>query len=366
MKPIFIQQRDQTDCGVACLLSVIRMYGGDATLENLREQSGTSLQGTSLLGLQQAAEKQNITAEAFEVDDLQAFQKEATFPCILHVVIDERMEHYVICHSSPLQNSTSFYQIIDPAKGIQEWTEAELLERWKSRAVLCLTPSEKFEKVVQNKKKQWYWFKELISEDKPLLGIAAGMGIIMAVLGMATAVFSQKLIDQILPEKQTEKLWIGLILLFILLIVRAGIGYLRTFFLLRQSKDFNNRLMGDFYQKLLYLPRSFFDTRKVGEIVARLNDTRRIQALISYLAGNVVIDTLVFLISAVFIFTYSWQVGLISLLSIPAFAYLAYRFHKSILSGQKEVMSTYASSESHFVDAIGGIEPIKVGNKEPF
>jgi ATP-binding cassette subfamily B protein len=124
--------------------------------------------------------------------------------------------------------------------------------------------------------------------------------------------------------------------------------------------------MGDFYQKLLYLPRSFFDTRKVGEIVARLNDTRRIQALISYLAGNVVIDALVFLVSAVFIFTYSWQVGLISLVSIPAFAFLAYRFHKSILSGQKEVMSTYASSESHFVDAIGGIEPIKVGNKEPF
>lgn len=124
--------------------------------------------------------------------------------------------------------------------------------------------------------------------------------------------------------------------------------------------------MGDFYQKLLYLPRSFFDTRKVGEIVARLNDTRRIQALISYLAGNVVIDALVFLVSAVFIFTYSWQVGLISLVSVPAFAFLAYRFHKSVLSGQKEVMSTYASSESHFVDAIGGIEPIKVGNKEPF
>ena len=233
MKPVFIQQRDQTDCGVACLLSVIRMYGGDATLENLREQSGTSLQGTSLLGLQQAAEKQNICAEAFEVDDIQVFQKDATFPCILHVLIDERLEHYVICQSSPLQNGTSFYQIIDPAKGIQEWSEAELLERWKSRAVLCLTPTEQFEKIEQNKKKQWSWFKELVAEDRPLLGIAAGLGIIMAVLGMATAVFSQKLIDQILPEKQTDKLWIGLVLLFILLLVRAGIGYLRTFFLLR-------------------------------------------------------------------------------------------------------------------------------------
>jgi ABC-type bacteriocin/lantibiotic exporter with double-glycine peptidase domain len=370
MKPIFIQQRDQTDCGVACLLSVIRMYGGDATLETLREQSGTSLQGTSLLGLQQAAERQNIKAEAFEVDDLAEFRKEATFPCILHVVIDERLEHYVVCISAAQQKNDGqekeayVYQIIDPAKGIEEWTEAELLEKWQSRAVLCLTPTEAFEKVVYNKRKQRSWFLELIQEDKPLLAIAAGLGIILAVLGMATALFSQKLIDQILPNKENDKLWLGLGLLFILLTVRTGVSYLRTFFLLRQSKDFNNRLMGDFYRKLLHLPRSFFDTRKVGEIIARLNDTRRIQGLISYLAGNVVIDTLVFLVSAVFIFIYSWQIGLICLLALPGFGFLMFRFHKGILAGQKEVMGSYAASESHFVDAISGIEAVKASNKE--
>lgn len=57
MKPIYIPQRDQTDCGVACLASIIQMYGGFASIEYLRELSGTSTQGTSLLGLQQAAQK---------------------------------------------------------------------------------------------------------------------------------------------------------------------------------------------------------------------------------------------------------------------------------------------------------------------
>ena len=72
----FVLQQGASDCGVACLLSIIRFYGGDSTLEHLRELSGTSIQGTSLLGLQQAATKLGFQAEAFEVEDLEVFKKE--------------------------------------------------------------------------------------------------------------------------------------------------------------------------------------------------------------------------------------------------------------------------------------------------
>lgn len=48
----FVLQQDESDCGVACLLSIIRYHGGESSLERLRESSGTSIQGTSLLGLQ--------------------------------------------------------------------------------------------------------------------------------------------------------------------------------------------------------------------------------------------------------------------------------------------------------------------------
>lgn len=106
-KQLFIKQRDQTDCGVACLLSVIRHYGGDTTIELLREQSGTSVQGTSLLGLQQAAGVQNLQSDAFEVEDLEVFKREATFPCILHVTIDNQLEHYVVCLKTPPQPSAT-------------------------------------------------------------------------------------------------------------------------------------------------------------------------------------------------------------------------------------------------------------------
>ena len=369
MKPIYIPQRDQSDCGVACLASIIQMHGGFASIESLRELSGTSIQGTSLLGLQHASQKNGLEAEAFEVDDLAVFQAEATFPCILHIVTENNFEHYIVCTASPRQKSSddkspTTYQIIDPAKGIEEWDEAKLLEVWRSRAVLCLTPTTQFELKTAQQKKQWRWIFSLIQEDLPVLYSAVVLGIVLALLSLTTALFSQKLIDQILPNKQTEKLWLGLILLVILLLARTMLGYFRNFILLRQSKDFNNRLLADFYTKLLQLPRQFFDSRKVGDITARINDTRRIQAMISFFAGNVMIDLLVFLVSFGFLVAYDWTIGFISLMSVPVLGFLAYSFNQRIITGQKEVMSSYAVSESHFIEVIGGIDEVKLKNRE--
>lgn len=125
--------------------------------------------------------------------------------------------------------------------------------------------------------------------------MAAALGVAVAGLGLAMALFSQRLIDEILPKHDTQRLTLGLLLLAVLLLARAGINYLRGFFLLRQSRAFNVRIAGGFFSDLLHLPKAFFDTRKTGNIVARLNDTRRIQSSLNFLVGSVVIDVLVFL-----------------------------------------------------------------------
>ena len=47
----------------SCLLSLIQYYGGSNNLEKLRELSGTTKQGTTLLGLYQAANKLGFTVD---------------------------------------------------------------------------------------------------------------------------------------------------------------------------------------------------------------------------------------------------------------------------------------------------------------
>ncbi len=111
------------------------------------------------------------------------------------------------------------------------------------------------------------------------------------------ALFSQKLIDDILPSNNINKLISGIILLTILLSARVGISVLRQYFVLQQSKDFNNRINNSFFSSLLQLPKPFFDTRKTGELVARLNDTQRIQNVIKMLTSTLMMDLLVAIIS---------------------------------------------------------------------
>src|SRR5690606_9867530 len=143
-----------------------------------------------------------------------------------------------------------------------------------------------------------------------------GLGGVIAVLGMAMAVFSQKLIDDILPSKDMGKLITGIVLVAVLLLARVGFTVLREYFLVKQTKDFNNRIVGHFFGTLLELPKPFFDTRKIGELVARLNDTQRVQKVIKTIVSNTVIDALTVLVSFGFLFYYSWKTGLVALICL--------------------------------------------------
>lgn len=358
-----VLQQDQSDCGVACLLTIIKYYGGSSTIEDIRKLSGTNITGTTLLGLYQAASSLGFKAEGCEAD-IAALYKHPS-PVILHVLIDNKLEHYVVCYGSKINEKKELVFLIgDPAKGIVHLSEVELSSIWKSKICLTLEPNEHFILTSDIKSKKRAWIIQLIKDDYPILGFALVLGIAIAILGIIMSLFSQRLIDDILPKKNFLKLNLGIGLVFMLLIIKEGISVLRQYFLYSQSKSFNNRIIGNFYSKLLNLPKPFFDTRKIGELTARLTDTSRIQRVISQLAGNVVIDSLVSIVVFVVLYNYSWKIGLASVFIIPIYFILIYRFNKKIIDGQKAIMSSYAMSESNYISTLQGIEPIKNYNKQ--
>ena len=358
-----VLQQDQSDCGVACLLSVIKYYGGNCSIETIRKFSGTNITGTTLLGLYQAASSLGFKAEGCEADIPSLYKHPS--PVILHVLIEEKLEHYVVCYGTKLNEKKELVFIIgDPSKGIVYLNEEALSIIWKSKICLTLEPNEQFVFASYLKAKKRDWILQLIKEDYPLLGIAIVLGIAIAVLGIIMSLFSQRLIDDILPKKNYLKLNLGISLVFLLLIIKEGLSVIRQYFLISQSKNFNNRIISNFYSKLLNLPKPFFDTRKIGELTARLTDTSRIQRVISQLAGNVVIDSLVSIVVFVVLFNYSWKIGLASVFILPIYFILINRFNKKIIVGQKAIMSSYAMSESNYISTLQGIEPIKNYNKQ--
>jgi ATP-binding cassette subfamily B protein len=358
IRKTFTRQHGEYSCGLACLTMIVKYHGGNIRQETLRTLSGTTIQGTTLLGLYQSAEKINFTPNACEadLDDLKSIAN----PVILHIVKNQKIEHYVVCFGFYNQR----FIIADPATGIEQWTESELEEMWKSKALLLLQPNENFVQQDSEKKEKWKWLQEMVKEDYPILTVSFVLGVILSALGLTTAIFSQKLIDDLLPSQNLEKIILGIALFFILLIAGIGLGYLRSVFMMRQTKAMNNRLVEYFFSKILFLPKSFFDSMKTGEIITRMNDSRRIQQTLSYIVGGVLIQILMLLFSIIYLWLYSWKMALVAASCIPFYALLVVIYNKRIVEGQRSVMVTSAATEGLLIDVIQGVNDIKVANKQ--
>lgn len=358
LQKTFSLQKDQTDCGVGCLQSLVRFYGGDISLEILREKSGTSKTGTTLLGLFQCANEIGFDAEGCEADINALIEHKA--PVILHVIIENKYEHYVVCYSF----DGNFFTIGDPAQGIEYWNKERLLEVWKSKTCLTLKPNETFRQAKVNQKEKRDWLFDLIKKDSEAIYTIIFLGVLFTLLGMSMSIFSQKLIDDILPQKKLKVLILSIAFLGFLLVGRILIQALRELYIIKQSQDFNQRINKSFFSSLLHLPKLFFDSRKIGDFVARLNDTQRIQNVIKHLITATAVDVLTIIISIGFLFIYSWKLAVTCILISPIIFFLIFSFNRKIIESQKNVMQSYSINEANYIDSIRGINVVKGFSKQ--
>ena len=355
-----VLQHDSTDCGAACLVSVIRFFGGNSTIEKMRKLSGTTQSGTSLLGLYQAAGQSGMDATGFEASVSDIIDYEGVL--ILHVINVEGLEHYIVYFG----HEAGSFTIWDPSKGLTIILRDQLETIWKSKKCLGLVPNSDFKLEKDNKRAKRLWVREAINPEKELLIVSVGLGILISLLSLVMAVFTQKLIDKILPSGELSNLIVASVLVFVLLSSRLVLSAIRQFFLLTQGKLFNIRIVDDFYSSLLALPKSFFDTRKTGDFVARLNDTMRIQRVIADIAGVYIIDILVLVSTIIMIFFYSKISAVLSIVCLPVLYLMVYKWNKSVISAQHSLMAGYAFNESNFIDTLRGITEIKSMNWQNF
>ncbi|MCL1822069.1 MAG: ABC transporter transmembrane domain-containing protein, partial [Prolixibacteraceae bacterium] len=253
----------------------------------------------------------------------------------------------------------------DPADtGIKYLTENELIEIWQSKALLMLTPNENFVKQTAEKREKFRWLLNTVREDFPLLAVAFILGTITATLGLASAIFSQRLIDNLLPSRNFEKIILGIMLYLFILLAGGGLSYIRSVFVLRQTRNMNNRLIDRFFSKIFFLPKTFFDATKTGEIISRMNDSRRIQQTLSYIVGDVLIQIIILLCSIIYLWFYSWKMALIASASLPFYAVLVALFNRRFVENQRNVMVSYAATESRLIDTMKGVDEIKNSNRQ--
>ena len=126
------------DCGICCLLSIIRFYGGDVSKEYLRELTNTTKDGVSLYNLLYASIKLGFdssgvmgTINEINVNNL---------PCIAHINVNKSIQHFIVVYK--INKEKKQITIMDPAKGkkVISFSEFNLLT---SKNFLFLTPKKK-------------------------------------------------------------------------------------------------------------------------------------------------------------------------------------------------------------------------------
>lgn len=312
-KKYFTKQHDSSDCGCACLSMITKFHGGYEPISRIRLKSGTSKEGTNLLGLYKASKEIGFNPKAYECEFKNL--KTLKYPLIAHVV-KKNLEHFIVIFGYNLK--TDNFIIADPATKIEKISSIELAEIYKTGHILVLEPNENFNKK-NIKSSKYSFFKSLVKPDKSIIITNIIIGIIVSVLGLSLSIIIQKIIDVYLPSKDFSKIILIISILSLILLFRLLFGTYRRFLSIKQTNAFNIRLVNAFYSKLLKLSLPFFESKSIGDLTARLEDTQRINKLIIFILEKFILNILIIIVSLSIIFYYSKDLFLLSIISIPLF-----------------------------------------------
>lgn len=279
-------------------------------------------------------------------------------PCIVHVIVDNVLQHFVVVYKIGKKGVLAG----DPGKGLYKMSKNEFCGIWKSKACVLLSPGEN---LLSEPAITWLkWIFEYLKKDKVYLSQATFLGAVYTVIGLINSIFIQKLIDKYIPEKNFTWIYLSGIFLLILLLIRASGGFIRDKFLVMLNKRISLNITGDFFEHLFRLPKKFFDTRKRGDITARIHDTIRIQQAVLQIAGLTAVDILVILGSFSMLFYFSLNMASIAAVVFPVYGGILFLSTKKLKLQQNDVMKNYAQVESVYIDTLGGHDEINSYNTD--
>jgi ATP-binding cassette, subfamily B, bacterial len=124
-------------------------------------------------------------------------------------------------------------------------------------------------------------------------------------------------------------------------IVNGAIGILQTYETTRVGQQVMRDLRDRLYSHLETLSLAFFTNTKTGEIQSRLaNDVGGVQSVVTTTASTILANVVTFVSSIVAMIIISWQLTIVSVITVPAFFYLT----KAV--GQRRRRVSRATQES--------------------
>lgn len=302
----FIQQMEQSECGLACIAMILNYYKHAITLTELRQSYSSSKQGLSFYEIKVIFQEFHLNPKVYQFpkDRLSELKKERLEPFIAHW----RENHFVVVEK--IRNKTVI--VVDPEYGRRVLSHSEFTQ--EVTGYIMLIKGE--ENLPYKKSKPHFIFlKEALLDNKNTMLLLLFLSVVMIGVSIIIPYMSKWITDDVLGRNNIELLQTIGIAILLLFISRSLITLIRGYVVARFQKQIDLTMMTRFNSHLLNLPYSFLEARAKGDLLYRTNSNVQIRDIISERVIGSILDLLLIVVLAITMLYQSIFLGSIIILS---------------------------------------------------
>jgi ATP-binding cassette subfamily B protein len=342
----FFAQQSASDCGAACLVMVGRYWGKRFSVNRLRDMANVDRNGATLRGIAAAAESIGFATRPVKASLDQLAQH---LPAIVHW----EGRHYVVVY----EITRNRVVVADPAIGQRSLSHKKFKASWTGYALL-LQPTVLLKDAAEASQPLWQFF-DLVKPHWLVLLEVLIASILIQLFGLIVPLFTQLLLDRVVVQRSNLTLnAVGLGLL-IFSLFRVAMTGLRQYLLDHTANKVDLALIIGFIRHTFRLPLSFFESRYVGDLIARVQENRKIQRFLTGEALSIFLDLLTVFVYVGLMFWYSWKMALLVLVIVPPFLLLALIATPFLQRISKEIFNAIAAESSYLIEALTGVRTVR-------
>lgn len=363
-------QADDMDCGPTCLRMIAKFYGKNYSLQTLRKNCHISRNGVSMLGISDAAEQLGFRTSGVKIP-WEKMRDEIPLPCIAHW----EQDHFVVVYDiKRKKNGKDLIYVSDPAQMRLVYTKDEFLRYWYSTEVknekvgtaLLLEPTPKFY-LEDDEKQPGLRLNYLLQYLRPYRKFIVQLFLAMITGSIVSLIFpfiTQSVVDFGINNSNLNFIVAALMAQVVLTLGQTANGLIQGWLSLHITTRISVAFISDYLNKLMRLPISFFDTKKLGDIMQRIGDNDRIQSFLTGTLISIIFAVFTFIIYTVIMAHYHAHILLIFLTGSILYALWVTVFLKQRRRLDFKHFKQAADNQNVIVQLISGMQEIKLNNCE--
>ncbi|WP_339319388.1 peptidase domain-containing ABC transporter [Paenibacillus sp. FSL R10-2734] len=274
----YVEQMQQTECGLCCVAMILRYYQSHEMLSDLREFLDVGRDGLKISQLNQLLNNLGFNTHVYH-SDVKGLQQ-VHVPAILFWNED----HFVVLEKI---NGSKVY-IVDPSFG-RKCIKLEELEEQYSKYVLTAEPSERFSPR-KKKKSVWFDFFPGVFQNKRLFITIVILSLITYLVTLSVPILVQYLIDEIVVKQRLDKFGLYISIMLAAILIYCSIYFYRGRKLIDLQVILDRIMTTKTFSHLLNVPYKFFEARSFGDLLFRINSLHAIRDLLSEHLAKGLID----------------------------------------------------------------------------